>query len=86
MRKINCKQGLTPKEELEVRRLKRNALGENEELFRERLVKIYNEYIKNMEGGFYQYLLNNDKVVYSVFERIGGIKKMYFYLNKYNLL
>lgn len=86
MKKINCKHGLSHKEEIEARRLKKNALGENEEIFKERLEKVYKQYSKNMEGGFYEYLLNNDKVVYSVFERIGGIREMYVYLNKYNLL
>lgn len=86
MKKINCKHGLTPKEEIEARRLKDSALGENEEIFKERFIKLYKGYVKNIEGGFYEYILNNDKIVYSVFERIGGIKKLYIYLNKYNLL
>lgn len=86
VKKINCKHGLTYKEEIEARRLKRNALGDNEEIFKERLLKVYTEYSKNMNGGLYEYLLKNDKVIYSVFERLGGIRQMYVYLNKYNLL
>ena len=89
MKKINCKHGLTHKEEIEARRLKKNALGEDEMVFKERFIKAYKAYkaySKNMESGFYEYLLNNDKVVYSVLERIGGIRVMYVYLNKYNLL
>ena len=49
-----------------------------------------NEYkilnVKDIREIFKSKLLNNDKVVYSVFERIGGIRKMYDYLNKYNLI
>ena len=86
LEKINCKHGLSPKEEIEVRRLKRSVLDGNEEVFKERIIELYKTYIINMNGGFYEYILKNDKILYSVFERIGGIKEMYCYLNKYDLI
>lgn len=86
MRKINCKHGLSPKEEIEARRIKTNVLAGNEEVFKDRIVKLFDVYKVKMYGGFYEYILNNDRVLYSVIERIGGIKQMYYYLDKYNLL
>ena len=78
--------GLNPNEEIEARRIKTNILEGDEEIFKKRIIDLFNIYNIKMDGGFYKYILNNDKVLYSVFERIGGIKQMYYYLDKYNLL
>jgi len=86
MKKINCKHGLSPKEEIEARRLKENIMNGDGDIFKERFVVLYNKYNIKMDGGFYAYILKYDKILYSVFERIGGIKQMYYYLEKYNLL
>lgn len=86
MKKINCKHGLTSKEEIEARRLKSNILEGDGKIFEERFVSLYNTYKKQMNGGFYEYILKNDKVMYSAFERIGGIRRMYYYLSKYKLI
>lgn len=86
MKKINCKHGLTNKEEIEARRLKKDVLEGDGKIFEERFVNLYNTYKKRMDGGFYEYILKNDKVLYSMFERIGGIRSMYYYLGKYKLI
>jgi len=86
MKKIHCKHGLNAKEEIQARRLKTSVLEGEERYFEERLKKVFNVYKTKRNESFYEYILNNDKVLYSVFERIGGIKKMYYYLEKYNLL
>ena len=86
MKKINCKHGLNPKEEIEARRLKKDILEGYGEKFKERIIDLFNLYKVDMEGGFYAYIFENDKILYSVFERIGGIKQMYLYLEEYDLL
>jgi len=89
LKKINCKHGLNPKEEIRARRLARNVIEGNEKEFKERMKKTYFEWssIKNKEGvdkSYIEYLEEKDKVLYSVVKRLGG--RFLFYLSRYDLI
>ena len=77
MKKINCKHGLERKQEIQARRLKEKiSTGNYEEIF-DRLKELYNEYKNQISGSFYDYIKENDIVIYSAFERAGGAAKLY---------
>ena len=87
MKKINCKHGLSHKEEIQARRLRvmLSASKSNHELT-ERIHELYEEFKTNRKGSFYDYIKENDVVLYSAFERAGGIAFMYNYLEKYGII
>lgn len=80
MNKINCKQGLNPKEEIEARRLKDKIVEEDKDVVVSRLLKLYKNYGKSISGSFYlDYIKEKDIILYSAFERAGGIIQMYHF-------
>lgn len=82
MKKINCKHGLERKQEIQARRLKEKICAGNYEEVCDKLKELYNEYKKQISGSFYNYLKEKDVVIYSAFERAGGIMKFYEVMNK----
>lgn len=87
MKKINCKHGLNPKEEIQARRLRVTieSAKVNSEL-RERIGGLYKEFKKNAKGSFYDYIKENDVILYSALERSGGIARMYDCLEKQGMI
>ena len=87
MKKINCKHGLVPKEEIQARRLRVIiSNGESNDELRGRIEKLHNDFKMNLRGSFYDYIKENDVVLHSAFERAGGIVQMYNYLEKYGII
>ena len=83
MKKINCKNGLDHKQEIEARRL-RKALEENSKVIEERLCKLYKNYgLTKTSGGFYTYIKENDIILYSAFERAGGVYQLNSIMRSY---
>lgn len=80
MKKMNCKHGLGRKEEIQARRLKDKILEEDIEVIGKRLVELYKSYGQPISGTFYfDYIKEKDLVLYSAFERTGGIIQMYYF-------
>lgn len=69
MKKINCKDGLSRKQELLARRLKDKLIEENEET-----LKLKEEYIRLWHNSdiptFLEFLKIKDPIFYSAFKRI----------------
>lgn len=85
MKKINCRHGLGPKEEIQARRLKDKILQEDKTVIEERINPLYKSFSVKINGSFYEYVKKNDIVLYSAFERAGGIIKMYYFMGKLGL-
>lgn len=89
MKKINCKHGLDRKQEIEARRFKNVIIGkttEREDLLNKRLSRMFEEFIQTKNDSWYNYIKVNDIVIYSAFERAGGLEKLYQFMEKHNIL
>lgn len=95
MKKINCKHGLNPKEEISARRMKRVIDGSSTDKEQELIIKIKEIYdfftvnnpkhTKNLVQ-LYNFIEEYDKVVYSAFERVEGYISFAKYVFKNNLI
>lgn len=86
MKKINCKHGLGPMDEIKARRLRQNIEDGNYALLKERVTALHKEYSQNLGRSFYDYIREKDPVLYSAFERAGGIADLYDCLASYGLV
>ena len=85
MKKFNCKHGLNPKEEIAARRLK-DAIRENSMEVEQRIFKLYKTYaLTYSKDDFYTYIKEHDSILYSAFERIGGIYELRSVMRKIEL-
>lgn len=84
--KMNCKHGLDRKQEIQARRLRQKIEEGNYGDLKERLFDLYSKYGLKICGSFYDYIKENDLVLYSAFERIGGIATMYDCLEQCRLI
>ena len=82
-KKINCKHGLTQKQEIEARRLKQKIEANDPEVWKE-IIKLREKWLEEAEGEmfFLNYLSKNGHtVLYSAILRIKDkivIEKIYF--------
>ncbi len=95
MKKINCKHGLHPREEIAARRMRRAIEGsvlDSEEIVKPKIKEIYNLFLmdnpKNSKNivRLYKYIQINHKFVYSAFERLNGYKTFTDYVIKNKIM
>lgn len=95
MRKVNCKNNLFPRQELEARKIRRILIGEVEDTdnkVRKRIENLYKDfkfgYIDKIRQKdislFYGFVMRWDIEVYSAFERVGGVSVFSEYVVKAN--
>ena len=89
MKKINCKHELNRKQEIEARRFRRVILEDVSEERKEQLLKrvldLYHSFIQSGEDSLYKYVKKNDIVVYSAFQRVGGMEALYRFISKFQI-
>lgn len=92
MKKLNCKHGLEKKQELEARKIRRVLIGKKEDendAVKNRIKNLYNAFVFSNHKTiyvFYNYMQKNDVVLFSAFERIGGITKLSSYISENEIL
>ncbi len=88
MKKLNCKHGLNRYQELEARKLRKILVEEDKEkeyIIKEKLEALYVQFKQNQCSNFFRFIKDTDVSLFSALERIGGISKLYYYLEKYSI-
>ena len=87
MKKINCKHELNRKQEIEARRFRKVILEEDVSSewvmqLLQRVTSLYYSFIQSGKDSLYKFVKENDIVVYSAFQRVGGMEALYHFVSK----
>lgn len=90
MKKINCKHELNRKQEIEARRFRKVILeediaSEREKQLLQRVTSLYYSFVQSGKNSFYKHVKENDIVVYSAFQRVGGMETLYRFISKFQI-